>query len=174
MNPMNRRAWLRSIGVGTAATAAGLTPHLFAVEEAEAIRSRVRTASEPSKLKITDLRIVRVPTVMNPYVIRLDTNQGISGYGEIRDGSSPTYALMLKSRLLGENPCHVDRVFRKIKQFGNHARQAGGVVAVEMAALASDLALSIHPHPTLSETLMEAAEVFYGTSTHVYRPKKKT
>jgi dihydrolipoamide dehydrogenase len=48
-----------------------------------------------------------------------------------------------------------------------------GVVAVEMAALASDLALSIHPHPTLSETLMEAAEVFYGLSTHVYRPKKK-
>ncbi|HVW05189.1 MAG TPA: dihydrolipoyl dehydrogenase [Vicinamibacterales bacterium] len=48
-----------------------------------------------------------------------------------------------------------------------------GVVAVEMAALASDVALSIHPHPTLSETLMEAAEVFYGLSTHVYRPKKK-
>jgi len=50
---------------------------------------------------------------------------------------------------------------------------ADGVVAVEMAALASDLALSIHSHPTLSETLMEAAEVFYGHSVHVYRPKKK-
>jgi dihydrolipoamide dehydrogenase len=50
---------------------------------------------------------------------------------------------------------------------------AEGVVAVEMAALASDLALSIHSHPTRSETLMEAAEVFYGHSVHVYRPKKK-
>ena len=50
---------------------------------------------------------------------------------------------------------------------------AEGVLAVEMAALASDLKASIHPHPTLSETLMEAAEVFYGQSTHVYRPKKK-
>jgi L-alanine-DL-glutamate epimerase-like enolase superfamily enzyme len=40
---------------------------------------------------------------------------------------------MLKSRLLGENPCNVDRVFRRIKQFGHHARQAGGVCAVEMA-----------------------------------------
>jgi len=50
---------------------------------------------------------------------------------------------------------------------------AEGVLAVEMAALASDLKLSIHPHPTLSETLMEAAEVFFGQSTHVYRPKKK-
>ncbi len=49
---------------------------------------------------------------------------------------------------------------------------AEGVLAVEMGALATDLALSIHPHPTLSETLMEAAEVFFGHSTHVYRPKK--
>jgi L-alanine-DL-glutamate epimerase-like enolase superfamily enzyme len=66
-------------------------------------------------------------------VIRLDTNQGISGLGEVRDGASPTYALMLKSRILGMNPCHVDKVFRKIKQFGHHARQAGGVCAVEEA-----------------------------------------
>src|SRR6185436_4865524 len=50
---------------------------------------------------------------------------------------------------------------------------AEGVLAVEMAALATDLKLSIHPHPTLSETLMEAAEVFFGQSTHIYRPKKK-
>jgi len=50
---------------------------------------------------------------------------------------------------------------------------AEGVLAVEMAALATDLKLTIHPHPTMSETLMEAAEVFFGHSTHVYRPKKK-
>jgi dihydrolipoamide dehydrogenase len=49
---------------------------------------------------------------------------------------------------------------------------AEGVLAIEMAALARDVALSIHPHPTLSETLMESAEVFFGTSTHVYRPKR--
>jgi dihydrolipoamide dehydrogenase len=49
---------------------------------------------------------------------------------------------------------------------------AEGVVAIEMAALAGDVAMSIHPHPTLSETVMEAAEVFCGTSTHVFRPKR--
>jgi dihydrolipoyl dehydrogenase len=49
---------------------------------------------------------------------------------------------------------------------------AEGVLAVEMASLASDVALTIHPHPTLSETLMEAAEVFYGQATDIYRPKK--
>lgn len=44
-----------------------------------------------------------------------------------------------------------------------------GVLAVEMAAVAKDFALTIHPHPTLSETIMEAAEALYGQSTHVYR-----
>ncbi|HJQ68981.1 MAG TPA: dihydrolipoyl dehydrogenase [Blastocatellia bacterium] len=48
-----------------------------------------------------------------------------------------------------------------------------GVLAIEMGALASDVGMSIHPHPTLSETLMGAAEVFYGTSTDIYRPKRE-
>ena len=49
---------------------------------------------------------------------------------------------------------------------------AEGVLAIEMAALAKDIALTIHPHPTLSETVMESAEVFFGTSTDLYRPKR--
>lgn len=49
---------------------------------------------------------------------------------------------------------------------------AEGVLAIEMGANLTDLKLTIHPHPTLSETLMEAAEVFFGQSTHLYRPKR--
>lgn len=49
---------------------------------------------------------------------------------------------------------------------------AEGVLAIEMAALAGDVAMTIHPHPTLSETVMESAEVFFGTSTDVFRPKR--
>jgi dihydrolipoamide dehydrogenase len=49
---------------------------------------------------------------------------------------------------------------------------AEGTLAIEMAAVAKDLALTIHPHPTLSETVMQSAEVFFGTSTDLYRPKK--
>src|SRR6204780_427142 len=49
---------------------------------------------------------------------------------------------------------------------------AEGVLAIEMAALAKDVAMTIHPHPTLSETVMESAEVLFGTSTHVFRPKR--
>jgi dihydrolipoamide dehydrogenase len=50
---------------------------------------------------------------------------------------------------------------------------AEGVLAIEMEANATDLKLTIHPHPTLSETVMEAAEVFFGQSTHIHKPKKK-
>ena len=50
---------------------------------------------------------------------------------------------------------------------------AEGVLAIEMAANATDLKLSIHPHPTLSETVMESAEMLYGTATHIYRPRRK-
>jgi dihydrolipoamide dehydrogenase len=50
---------------------------------------------------------------------------------------------------------------------------AEGVLAIEMGASAEDLKLVIHPHPTLSESVMESAEVFFGQSTHVYKPKKK-
>jgi dihydrolipoamide dehydrogenase len=50
---------------------------------------------------------------------------------------------------------------------------AEGVLAIEMAAVATDLAMTIHTHPTLSETVMESAEAFFGHATHMYRPKRK-
>ncbi|MCC9077992.1 mandelate racemase/muconate lactonizing enzyme family protein [Litorilinea aerophila] len=100
------------------------------------VEQNVNTYSRPSDLKITDLRIANLAGLpMRCTIIRIDTNQGISGYGEVRDGASKTYALLLKSRLLGENPCNIDKIFRKIKQFGHHARQAGGVCGVEMALM---------------------------------------
>ncbi len=96
----------------------------------------VERHSRPTKLRITDLRLATlVGLPMRCTLLRLDTNQGLVGYGEVRDGASKTYALALKSRIVGENPCDVDRVFRKIKQFGHHARQAGGVCGIEMALM---------------------------------------
>lgn len=100
------------------------------------ILDNVNTNSRPTDLRITDMRIANlVGLPMDLSLIRIDTNQGISGYGEVRDWASKTYALMLKSRILGENPCNVDKIFRRIKQFGHHARQAGGVCGIEMALM---------------------------------------
>ena len=102
-------------------------------ENSEEILSNVNTHSRPSQLQITDMRIVR--TTAGGPILKLDTNQGIYGLGEVRDGASKTYALLLKNRILGENPCNVDKVFRQIKQFGFHARQGGGVCGIEMALM---------------------------------------
>jgi dihydrolipoamide dehydrogenase len=68
----------------------------------------------------------------------------------------------------------IDPVTERILGVGIVGPQAGdliseGVLAIEMAAVATDVALTIHPHPTLSETVMEAAELFYGSSTHKFR-----
>ncbi len=115
--------------------AAALGSVLLKTTPLEAYPMGVNTNSSPSALKITDLRVA---TVVKPGpspcpLIRIDTNQGVYGLGEVRDGASSTYALFLKSRILGENPLQIDKLFRKIKQFGGPARQAGGVCAIEMA-----------------------------------------
>ena len=123
----SRRKFLTRAAGFTAAT-------IWAESTLETALAYANTASKPSDLKITDLRIAtlgRAP--MTCPIIRIDTNQGIYGLGEVRDGASKYYALLLKSRILNENPCNIDKIFRKIKQFGFHARQGGGVCAVEMA-----------------------------------------
>lgn len=103
-------------------------------KDATVIASGVNTNSRPSDLRITDMRFVDiVGAPMHCTLLKIYTNQGIVGYGEVRDGASKTYALMLKGRLLGENPCNVDKLFRRIKQFGGHSRQGGGVSGVEVA-----------------------------------------
>ncbi|MEO7960171.1 MAG: mandelate racemase/muconate lactonizing enzyme family protein [Ginsengibacter sp.] len=95
--------------------------------------SKVSRNSAPSDLKITDLRYALTTVLGGTAIIRIDTNQGIYGLGEVRDGADPKYALMLKSRILGLNPCNVEMIFKVIKQFGGPSRQAGGVCGVEMA-----------------------------------------
>lgn len=122
-----RRGFMRS-------AAGALAASFWADETLDAATQRVNTNSKPSELKITDLRVAVVAkSPMTCPIIRIDTNQGIYGLGEVRDGASKTYALVLKNRLRGENPCNVDKIFRKIKQFGFHGRQGGGVCGVEMA-----------------------------------------
>lgn len=94
----------------------------------------VNTCSAPSNLHITDMRFVDIDGAPKRCtLLKIMTDQGICGYGEVRDASSKTYALMLKSRILGENPCNVDKIFHKIKQFGGHSRQGGGVSGIEIA-----------------------------------------
>ncbi|MGE0406881.1 MAG: dihydrolipoyl dehydrogenase [Candidatus Korobacteraceae bacterium] len=98
------------------------------------------------------VKVVRFPWGASGRATTLDRNEGVTKL--ILDPES--------ERVLGVGICGA----------GAGELIAEGVLAVEMGANAKDLSLTIHPHPTLSETVMEAAEMVFGTSTHVYRPKR--
>ena len=128
----SRRQFLKQASLG-GLSVAGITARPFEDQVAH-LTQDVNRYSNPSDLEITDMRIAEISDVVfRTPIIRLYTNQGIVGHGDVRDGASKKYALMLKSRLLGENPCNVERLFKIIRQFGGHGRQGGGVSGVEMA-----------------------------------------
>src|SRR6184192_2008927 len=109
-----------------AASVGMLGSALMGTEPMEGYPKKVNTNSRPSKLKITDLRVA---TIVKPGpspcpIIRIDTDQGVYGLGEVRDGASPTYALFLKSRILGENPLQIDIPIR----IGNSTIMPGDLV----------------------------------------------
>jgi len=127
----NRRNFLKKATLG--GIALGGLMNLSIEDTIAQTTSNVQRSSSPSDLKITDMRVAVMGNVGRTAIIRIDTNQGIYGLGEVRDGADERYALMLKSRILGFNPCNVEMLFKIIRQYGSHGRQGGGVCGVEMA-----------------------------------------
>ena len=127
-NMNDRRSFLKKAGLG--GLGLGIMLRTSLEEQIEFLTQSVSRYSGPSGLAITDMRIAQVGNVP---IVKIFTNQGIHGLGDVRDGADKRYALMLKSRIMGENPCNVERIFKIIKQFGGHGRQGGGVSGVEMA-----------------------------------------
>ncbi|MCK9191346.1 MAG: mandelate racemase/muconate lactonizing enzyme family protein [Sphaerochaetaceae bacterium] len=104
------------------------------MKESEILEDNINTYSSPKDLRITDIRFAKITGApMDCIMLKILTNSSLVGYGEVRDWSSMTYASILKSRLVGENPCNVDKIFRKIKQFGGQSRMGGGVSGIELA-----------------------------------------
>src|SRR6476661_3252166 len=89
-----RRSFFKTLGL-TAAGAMALKGNAAAEAASSFVQSNVKRSSEPSALKITDLRVAVIAGApMTVPIIKIDTNQGISGYGEVRDGATENYALM--------------------------------------------------------------------------------
>jgi L-alanine-DL-glutamate epimerase-like enolase superfamily enzyme len=99
------------------------------------LENAINNASSPSQLRITDMRIATVIGHGFYPILKIETNQGVYGLGEVRDGAHPETALRLKSILLGQNPCNVDYLFKSIKAFGGDSRDGGGVCGVEIALM---------------------------------------
>ena len=128
MNNNGRRSFLTKSMLG-GLSLAFLAKSNDVAASVEAATQNVSRNSSPSDLKITDLRVAN--TTDGP-ILKIYTNQDIYGLGEVRDIADPRYALILKSRILGLNPCNVEQIFKIIKQFGAHGRQGGGVSGIEM------------------------------------------
>jgi L-alanine-DL-glutamate epimerase-like enolase superfamily enzyme len=99
------------------------------------MQDAIRTGSSPSELRITDIRIATVVGHGYYPIIKIDTNQGIYGLGEVRDAAHHFYALQLKHLLVGQNPCNVEYLFKTIKAFGGDGRRGGGVSGIEIALM---------------------------------------
>ncbi len=89
--------------------------------------------SSPSELRITDMRAVTVAANYDYNIIRLDTNQGVYGLGEVRDAGSKNSALMLKPWVVGQNPLDISGVLRRIRPYAWHGRQGGGYSSIDLA-----------------------------------------
>ncbi len=101
----------------------------------ESIENAVRMDSRPSELRITDVRVATIIGHGYYPILKIDTNQGVYGLGEVRDAAHPDTALRLKHLLIGQNPCNVDYLFKSIKSYGNDSREGGGVCGIEIALM---------------------------------------
>lgn len=122
-NSMSRRKMMQQ---------AGLLPALAARPSAAAPVG-VNTWSAPSDLKITDMRACTIAANYDYPIIRIDTNQGVYGLGEVRDAGVKGIALILKAHILGKNPLEIDSILASLRQFAGQGRMGGGYSAVDMA-----------------------------------------
>jgi len=130
--PNDRRNFLKKAALG--GIALGGLMHLSIEDTIAQTTSKVSRASSPSDLKITDVRVAEKGNGgFMSRILRIDTNQGIYGLGDMRDGTDQRFGLFLKSKIVGLNPTNPEMIFKVIKQFGGHGRQGGGVSGIEMA-----------------------------------------
>ncbi len=102
--------------------------------EAQAPVARpVNTRSAPSGLKITGIRACTVASNFDYPIIRIDTNQGVYGLGEVRDGGVKGQALILKPLLVGRNPLEIESLLASLKHYAGHGRLGGGYSAIDIA-----------------------------------------
>jgi len=94
---------------------------------------QINKYSAPSDLRVTDMRAVTVASNYDYNIIRLDTNQGVYGLGEVRDGGNKNTALALKPYVVGQNPLNIGSILRTVRPYAGHGRQGGGYSAVDLA-----------------------------------------
>ena len=127
----------------------------------------VNKLSSPSTLKITDMRACTVAANYDYPIIRIDTNQGVYGLGEVRDAGVKGIALILKAHLLGKNPLDIGAILGSIRQFAGQGRMGGGFSAVDVAL--HDIAGKVYGVPAwrlLGDKRRDKIRIYCDTTGH--------
>lgn len=157
---LNRRTMLRG------ALAARVFGPLFKLTEGS-LSGQVNRNSEPSSLKITDMRACRVAANYDYPLIKIYTNQGVYGLGEVRDAAVEGIALILKAHLVGKNPLRIEENLRTLRQFAGHGRMGGGYSAVDMAL--HDIAGKVYGVPAyrlIGNKQRDRVRIYADTTDH--------
>ncbi len=129
---LSRRKWLQvsagMAGLGSSFDVPGVEAHVGSFQSNPLV-----TSSAPSGLKITDMRACTVAANYDYPLIRIDTNQGIYGLGEVQDAGVKGIALILKAHILGKNPLEIEPILESLRPFAGQGRMGGGYSAVDMA-----------------------------------------
>jgi L-alanine-DL-glutamate epimerase-like enolase superfamily enzyme len=121
---MDRKSFLQKSALGYS----GLVVGGLAVNPME-------TPSKPSDLKITDIRAVVLAANYDYSIIKIYTNQGIVGLGEVRDAGWPAQALMMKPYLIGKNPLDIEPILKSVSHLTGNGRFGGGYSAIDIALM---------------------------------------
>lgn len=161
---MNRKSFLGK----TFTSAAGLSTLGFsglAMRESLAVNPN-EAYSKPSDLKITDIRGATVAAIYDWPIIKVYTNQGIVGLGEVRDAGWISQALLLKPYLIGKNPLEIEPLLKSIAHLTGTGRYAGGYCALDIALMdIAGKALGLPCWKLLGEKVRDRVEVYADTPT---------
>lgn len=162
---MNRKKFLASAAGLSALSIPGMAmTSRLAINPNEA-------ASRPSELKITDIRGATVASIYDWPIIKIYTNQGIIGLGEVRDAGWISQALMMKSYLIGRNPLDIEAILRSISHlkgnpFEGNGRYAGGYSAIDIALMdIAGKALGVPCWKLLGDKVRDKIDVYSDTPT---------
>jgi L-alanine-DL-glutamate epimerase-like enolase superfamily enzyme len=161
-----RRKWLQlSTSIAAVGAVSEFAAHDLIAEAGQSVNLNKHSA--PSELKITDLRACTVAANYDYPIIRIDTNQGVYGLGEVRDAGVKGIALILKAHILGKNPLEIESVLESIRPFAGQGRMGGGYSAVDMAL--HDIAGKVYGVPAwrlIGSKVRDRIRIYCDTTGH--------
>jgi len=167
MSSPSKRLMTRRTILKSSAALAGTTLAPLAAAAETTTAPAVNKLSSPSDLKITDMRACTVAANYDYPIIRIDTNQGVHGLGEVRDAGVKGIALILKAHLLGKNPLQIDSILAEIRLFAGQGRMGGGYSAVDMAL--HDIAGKVYGVPAwrlIGNKVRDRIRIYCDTTGH--------